>query len=66
MLQTQTNPKTIRILEQKIAAYRRRLQNLYNATGHTDAEVLAVSIELDDLLNEYQKLTMISPILRIP
>lgn len=52
----QTNPKTIHTLEQKIAASRRRLQNLYNAKGYTDAEVLAAGIELDDLLNQYHRL----------
>ena len=53
----QPNPKTIHTLEQQIAASRRRLQTLWDTHGATDAEVLAAGIELDDLLNEYHKLT---------
>ena len=49
--------KTIQMLEQEIADYRQRLQNLYDAKGRTDHEVLAASIELDDLLNQHYKLT---------
>lgn len=47
--------KTIQQLEEKIAIDRRRLQELWDARGITDAEVLDASIELDNLLNLYQK-----------
>jgi hypothetical protein len=47
--------KTIQQLEEKIAIDRRRLQELWDARGITDAEVLNASIELDNLLNLYQK-----------
>ena len=53
----QPNLKTIQTLEQKIAAGRRRLQTLWDSHGTTNAEVLAAGIELDELLNQYQKLT---------
>jgi Spo0E like sporulation regulatory protein len=52
----QTISKDIHILEQQIAASRRRLQNLWKTHGTTNAEVLAAGIELDELLNQYEKL----------
>jgi hypothetical protein len=54
-----TNSKTVHILEQKIAASRRNLQTLWDAHGCTDDVVLAASIELDELINQYQKTTRI-------
>ncbi len=42
-------------LEQKIAAARNKLQKAYEASGYTDSIVLAASVELDELLNIYQK-----------
>ena len=66
---TQTNSRKIHNLKQQIAAGRQRLQKLWDARGHTDsggipdaegicdADILAASIELDDLMNRYQKLT---------
>ena len=51
----QTNLKTILTLEQQIAASRRKLQTLWDSRGFTDPEVLAAGIELDKLLNQYQK-----------
>jgi hypothetical protein len=54
-----TNPRKLHTLEQKIATGRRKLQKLYNAHGCSDAVVLAASIELDELINQYQKLTWI-------
>jgi hypothetical protein len=51
-----TDLKTIHTLEKKIAAARRRLQTLYDSYGYTSAEVLAASIELDELFNQYQKI----------
>jgi hypothetical protein len=53
------NSKTIHTLEQKIAAGRQRLQTLWDARGCTDDVVLAASIELDELINQYQKMTWI-------
>ncbi len=43
-------------LEQRIAVLREKLQRLYEATGGTDEAVLLVSIEMDEALNEYEKL----------
>jgi hypothetical protein len=51
-----TNPKAIDTLEQKIAAGRQRLYEIYAARGYTDSTVLAYSIKLDRLLNRYQKM----------
>ncbi|MGE5583174.1 MAG: Spo0E family sporulation regulatory protein-aspartic acid phosphatase [Bacillota bacterium] len=55
----QTKLKTAK-LEAKIAACRRRLMDLWDARGRTDPEVLATGIELDKLLNEYQRLNPLS------
>lgn len=58
----QTKLKKVHTLKQQIAAGRQRLQKLWDARGLTDsggisdADVLAASIELDDLFNQYQKL----------
>lgn len=54
---TQTQIKTIAALEEAIAASRRRMTDLWEARGGMDADVLAASIELDQLLNLYHKLT---------
>jgi hypothetical protein len=43
-------------LENKIEAVRLRMQELWNERGYTDDAVLITSIELDNLLNEYQRL----------
>ncbi len=42
-------------MKQKIAEGRRKLQEAYNACGCTDGKVLAASIQLDRLINRYQK-----------
>jgi hypothetical protein len=42
-------------LKQQIAASRAKLQCLWNLHGHTNPVVLAASIELDELLNRYQR-----------
>lgn len=55
MTQTQKQTEITR-LETQIARARKRLQNLWNAKGRTDAEVLNASIELDLLINEYLRL----------
>jgi hypothetical protein len=60
-----SNPKTIETLEQKIRAGRKKLQELYNASGYNDYAVLAYSIKLDKLIVRYQKMTMVSEISKI-
>jgi hypothetical protein len=50
-----TNSKTAHTLEKRITAGRRKLQKLYDARGCTDSVVLAASIRLDKLINQYQK-----------
>jgi len=42
-------------LEQELISSRRKLQTLWNQYGATNAEVLAASIEFDELLNRYQR-----------
>jgi hypothetical protein len=42
-------------LEHRIKVVRMKMQNLWNERGYTDETVLKVSIELDQLLNEYQR-----------
>ncbi|WP_132012961.1 aspartyl-phosphate phosphatase Spo0E family protein [Hydrogenispora ethanolica] len=42
-------------LKQQIAASRARLHRLWNLHGHTSPAVLVASIELDELLNRYQR-----------
>ena len=56
----QTISKPIQTLKQQIATSRQRLQDLYDTKGTTDAEVLAAGIELDQLLNQYDKLTLLT------
>ncbi len=51
-----TNPTPIHALKQQITASRCKLQDLWNARGVSDATVLAASIELDHLINQYQRL----------
>jgi hypothetical protein len=53
----ENNSKTIECLEQQIAVGRRNLQTLWDAHGCTDDVVLAASIELDKLINQYHKMT---------
>lgn len=48
--------KQINALKQEIHSVRHRLQAYWNTRGYTDPDVLKVSIELDLLLNEYQRL----------
>lgn len=54
------DPKTIELLEKKIAAGRRELQEAYDARGCTDAVVLACSVKLDKLIVRHLKMKMIS------
>lgn len=48
-------PVSLEILWEQIQIARDRMQQLWNEKGHIDAEVLNASIELDRLLNEYQR-----------
>lgn len=48
---------SLEALREKIEIIRARMQQLGDEKGYTDTEVLKVSIELDDLLNEYQRRT---------
>ena len=50
------NQTKLQTLEQKIAKSRQKMMDLWDDRGHTDPEILAASIELDRLLNIYQKL----------
>ncbi len=53
---SQTDSQEISKLLEQIALSRRRMQELWEAKGYTDSEVLAASIELDGLLNRYHLL----------
>lgn len=48
--------KNLRSLERQIMITRAKMHELWNQRGFTDSEVLAASIELDHLLNQYQKI----------
>lgn len=54
-IMSQNNPKSVQKLEKMIAVNRRKMQKLWEVRGYTDTEVLEASIELDTLLNLYQK-----------
>jgi hypothetical protein len=43
-------------LNNRIEEVRMKMQNLWDERGYTDETVLKISIELDNLLNEYQRL----------
>ncbi len=43
-------------LESQIEVLRMRMQNLWRERGYIDEAVLRISMELDQLLNEYQRL----------
>jgi hypothetical protein len=45
-------------LLEKITAKRAIMNALWNERGYTDAEILEISIQLDHLLNQYQRLIM--------
>jgi hypothetical protein len=47
----------LKILEEQIKIARNRMQQLWDEKGYTDDEVLAASIEVDRLLNEYDRMT---------
>lgn len=50
-----TNSVSLEILLKQIETARHRMQQLWNSKGYTDAEVLYASIEVDRLLNEYER-----------
>lgn len=52
------NTKTLQTLERQIAASRKKLQTLWDTRGFTDADVLAASMELDQLINRLQRLEL--------
>jgi hypothetical protein len=47
---------SLEILTEQIRIGRHRMQQLWDQKGYTDADVLNASIELDGLLNQYQRL----------
>jgi hypothetical protein len=47
---------SINHLEKRIKTVRIKMQDLWNERGYTDEAVLTTSIELDKLLNKYQRL----------
>lgn len=55
------NNNTIESLEKMIIVSRRKLYELWDTRGQTDVDVLNASIELDVLLNLYQKQKIKSP-----
>ena len=46
---------SLKMLQEQIKTARNRMQQLWNEKGYTDVEVLNASIELDCLINEYQR-----------
>jgi hypothetical protein len=48
---------SLEILLAQINIARNRMQQLWDKKGYTDEEVLAASIEVDHLLNEYNRMT---------
>ncbi|HBF39128.1 MAG TPA: aspartyl-phosphate phosphatase Spo0E family protein [Firmicutes bacterium] len=51
------NSVTLEKLIEQIRISRNQMQQLWDEKGYTDEEVLAASIELDHLLNEYYNVT---------
>jgi hypothetical protein len=49
----------VMLLEQ-IRLARARMQELWDKRGHADDEILAANIEVDSLLNEYDRLNGLS------
>lgn len=57
--------KELRALKKQIVATRAEMNELWNQRGHTDAEVLAASVQLDQLLNRYHQLTHLKKVRRL-
>jgi hypothetical protein len=51
-------------LKAKITTTRAKMNALWNQRGHTDADVLEVSIQLDHLINQYHQKYMTKPELK--
>ncbi len=51
------NAVSLEVLKEKIRIYRDWMQELWDEKGCTDVEVLNASMELDGLMNEYQRRT---------
>lgn len=49
--------KNLESLKNQITATRAKMNEIWNQRGYTDSEVLAVSIQLDHLINQYQQIT---------
>ncbi len=54
-----TNSVILEKLLEQIKIARNRMQQLWEEKGYTDDEVLAASIEVDRLLNEYDRASAI-------
>ncbi len=50
-----TDTVSLQILYKQIEIVRDQMHRLWNEKGYTDPQVLDASIELDGLLNEYQR-----------
>ena len=50
------NCVSLEMLLEQINIARNRMQRLWNEKGYTDEEVLAASIEVDHLLNAYDRI----------
>ncbi len=50
------NSVSLEILLEQINVARNRMQRLWNEKGYTDEDVLAASIEVDRLLNAYDRI----------
>lgn len=48
--------KDLKSLKNQITVIRAKMNELWNQRGYTDAEVLAVSVQLDRLLNQYHQI----------
>jgi Spo0E like sporulation regulatory protein len=57
LMSVNTDSVYLGMLLEQIKIARNRMQQLWNEKGHTDAEVLIASIEVDRLMNEYQRVT---------
>lgn len=54
--------KELRVLKNQIVITRAKMNELWNQRGHTDADVLAASIQLDRLINRYQQIALLKQI----
>lgn len=54
-MSTNGEAASIEILQNQIRTARERMHRLWDERGMTDNDVLSASVELDKLLNEYQR-----------